>query len=134
MKRWTLIAAGLLAAFLAATAIAYRFALQTVRAQIVAALGPGAEVGAIEVALSGVRVDAVRLPPGDRSWPAEDLLRAESITVVPALRSLLSDTITVHSVTVRKPYLSVLRTRNDGLLVVPTLLRHEPAGATADAS
>jgi hypothetical protein len=132
IRRWAVIAAGIVIGLAVLSAVAFRFALQSVREQIAAALGPGAEVGAIEVGLGAVRVAGVRLPRGDESWPADDVLRAESITVVPALRSLLSDTVTVHSVTLRKPYVSVMRTRDDGLVAVPTLLRKKDEKGEAE--
>jgi hypothetical protein len=73
---------------------------------------------------------------GPRGWPAADTLRAERVVIVPSLRSVLSRQIGVQSITIIRPYLSALRTKDGGLRVVPSLLagtagKGEPAGSSA---
>ena len=63
-----------------------------------------------------------------QGWPSADTLRAERVVIVPSLKSLLSDRIQVSSITVVRPYLSALRTRDGKLQVVPSLL----AGAASE--
>jgi hypothetical protein len=63
-------------------------------------------------------------------------LRAERVVVVPSLRSVLSRQIGVQSITIVRPYLSALRTKDGQLQVVPSLLagtagKGEPAGSSA---
>ena len=53
---------------------------------------------------------------------------ADRVVIVPSLRSLLSGRIQVSSITVVRPYLSALRTRDGKLQVVPSLL----AGAASE--
>lgn len=53
--------------------------------------------------------------------------------IVPSLRSLLSDQIRIGSITVVRPYLSMLRTREGKLRVVPSLLERAPAKGKAAA-
>ena len=59
---------------------------------------------------------------GPHGWPAADTLRAERVVIVPSLRSLLSEEVRIRSITVERPYLSLLRSRDGRLRVVPSLL------------
>ena len=102
-------------------AFAWRTALRIVRERIVLALGPGAEIEALDVGLAAVEIRRLTVPGGE-GWPVEQALRAERVRVVPALRTALSDTIVVHSITIEKPYVSAVRTRDGRLVVLPTVL------------
>ncbi len=63
-----------------------------------------------------------------------DSLRAERVLVVPSLRGLLSGTIRVGSITILRPYVSALRSREGKLQVVPSLLEGPaPPGKMAAA-
>jgi hypothetical protein len=76
------------------------------------------KVNWFSVELLGLNIDA---PKG---WPAARTLEAERITIIPDLRSLLSDQIRISSIVIEKPFLSVLR--NPGKLVmVPSLTERE---------
>lgn len=111
-------------ALLAAAAVAgLHFATRALKSQVEAALGPDSEIGEINVGWSAIEVKQVTLR-APRGWPAEHALRAQSITIVPDLRSLLSDrsTVRVHSITVDGAYLSILRTREGKLRLLPSLL------------
>jgi uncharacterized protein involved in outer membrane biogenesis len=66
------------------------------------------------VGWSSVDVGELRIK-GPRGWPAADTLRAERVVIVPSLRSVLSRQIGIRSITVVRPYLSALRTK-DGQL------------------
>jgi hypothetical protein len=66
----------------------------------------------------GLSIDA---PKG---WPAARTLEAERVTIVPDLRSLVTDRIRISSIVVDKPYLSILRTPGK-LVMVPSLTDYE---------
>jgi hypothetical protein len=87
------------------------------------------------VGWTSLDVERLRIE-GPSGWPAADALRAERIAIVPSLRSLLSRDVRVHSITVVSPYLSVVRTKDGNLQVLPGLLagaaaRGGPAGSSA---
>ena len=92
-----------------AIGVAYHIAAKLLQGKIIEALGPRSRVAALKVnwftvELLGLRIDA---PKG---WPAVRTLEAERVTIVPDLRSLLSDKIRISSIVVQRPYLSMLRT------------------------
>jgi hypothetical protein len=104
-------------------------ALDFTKGKIVEALGPGSQIGALEVGWSSVDVVGLRIQ-GPKGWPTADALRTERVTVVPSLRSLLGGEVRVTSITVTKPYVSALRTKDGKLRVVPSLLEQPtPKGA-----
>lgn len=112
----------LAAALLVCGAAGYRVAAHALKDRVEQALGPDSEVGAIRVGWSGVTVEGLRIK-GTGQWPAGDTMRADRVDIVPSLLSLFSDQYRIHSITVEKPYLSVLRTRKGKILVIPGLLK-----------
>jgi uncharacterized protein involved in outer membrane biogenesis len=68
--------------------------------------------------LIGLTIDA---PKG---WSAPRALEAERVTIVPDLRSLVTDRIRISSIIVEKPYLAMLRTPGK-LTMVPSLTESE---------
>src|SRR5689334_1968126 len=134
-KRWGLIALMLLVVLIAAGIVGFRVALGVLKAKVVAALGPDSEIKDIRVGWSRLDVRELRIK-GPRGWPSADALRAERVVIVPSVRSVLSRQIGVSSITIVRPYLSALRTRDRQFRVVPSLLAEtggtgEPAGASA---
>ena len=111
--------------------VGFRITVGILRDKVVKALGPGSEIAALRVGWSTVEVEGLRIQAGP-GWPAPDALRAERVVIAPSVRTLLSDQVRVRSVTVIKPYLSALRTRDGQLRVVPSLLAgqtgHERVG------
>ncbi|MDP5240983.1 DUF748 domain-containing protein [Uliginosibacterium sp. 31-16] len=99
----------------------YFAALHLLKQQITAALGQTGEVREIRVSLAHIEIDGLRIKASRAGWPGADELRAERVSVVPDLRSLLSDTIIVSSITVEDAALTVLRAR-DGIKILPALL------------
>lgn len=74
---------------------------------------------------------------GKAPWPADDELRARRVEVVPRLRDLLSARVHIVSIEVEEGYLSMLRTRDGTLRVLPALLdrsatREKPNEAPGD--
>ena len=140
MKRWQIIIlAGVVILGIAVVA-GYRIGVRQLQDRIIDSLGPGSRLTELKVnwfsiELSGLSIDA---PKG---WPAERTLEAERVTIVPDLRSLLTDQIRISSIVVEKPYLPMLRTPGK-LIMVPSLTKREgsqketpsgQAGATSQA-
>ncbi|MSP41732.1 MAG: DUF748 domain-containing protein [Deltaproteobacteria bacterium] len=119
MKRWQIILLASSVSLAAAILVGYRLGVRLLQDKIVEALGPGSRISELKVnwftlELFGVTIDA------PKAWPAARTLEAEHITIVPDLRSLLSERIRITSVTVDKPYISMLRTPGK-LRIVPSL-------------
>ncbi len=137
-KRWALIALVVLAVLIAGGIGGFRVAVGVLKGKVVEALGPDSEIKDIRVGWSSVDVGELRIK-GPRGWPAADTLRAERVVIVPSLRSVLSRQIGVQSITIVRPYLSALRTRDGQLQVDPSLLagtagQGQPAGSAAPAA
>jgi hypothetical protein len=137
-KRWGLIALVVLAVLIAGGIVGFRVAVGVLKGKVVEALGPDSEIKDIRVGWSSVDVEGLRIK-GPRAWPAADTLRAERVVIVPSLRSVLSRQIGVQSITIVRPYLSALRTKDGELQVVPSLLagtagKGEPAASSAPDS
>ena len=124
-KTWGLIALVVLAVLIVGGLVGFRVAVGLLKGKVVEALGPESEIKELRVGWSAVEVEGLRIK-GRQGWPAAETLRAERVVIVPSLRSLFSDQIQVASVTVVKPYLSTLRTREGKLRVVPSLLEAPP--------
>jgi hypothetical protein len=120
-RRWGLIGLGIVLVLAIGAVVGFRMAVGVIKDKIVAGLGPGSEIKELRVGWSSVSVVGLRIQ-GPSGWPAPDALRAEEVTVVPSLRSLLTGKINVNSIAVVKPYLSALRTKDGKLRVVPSLL------------
>jgi hypothetical protein len=125
-RRWGLIGLGIVLVLAIGAVVGFRMAVGVIKDKIVAALGPGSEIQELGVGWSAVEVVGLRIR-GPAGWPTADALRAERVAVVPSLRSLLSGEIRVSSITVVRPYLSALRTKDGRLRVVPSLLERPAA-------
>lgn len=106
--------------------VGYRVAASALKSQVQAALGPESKIESISVGLTGVTVTGlhIKAPAG---WPAAETLSAERLTVSPSLLAALTGRLHVSSITIEKPYLSVLRTRDEKLHLLPSLLDDKPA-------
>lgn len=113
--------------------LAFHLALRQLPSRVAAALGPQASVRSIELGWTGVEVQGlvVRGVPG--RWPAEHELRADRVTIRPALSSLWRDGWHLASVRVEGGYVAMLRSRDGRLQVVPSL-RGTESGADANAA
>lgn len=110
-----------------------RIAGRALEERVAESLGPRGEVERIRLGLTGVVAEQVRIR-GPAHWPASDELRAERVKVVPGLRSLFSGRYHIRSITVIRPYLSVLRTKDGGLRAVPGLLGPSKDRTSEDGS
>lgn len=118
---------------------AWQAALNTLERRVRDALGPEATLQDLRIGWPGVVVvEQLRLKAPE-GWPAPEALRAERIEVVPALRSLLSERMVVEAVKVEGAYLSVRRSRDGKLELLPGLVerarrnREDRDGASEDA-
>lgn len=126
--RLAVITLGTLALLLLA---AWQFALHALKARVEQALGPRGEVAQVEVGLQAVVLHDLRVRAdrqGAAAWPAEDEMRARRIVVVPRWSDLFAAQVRVASLRVEGAYISLLRTRDGRLRVLPALLE-DPAGA-----
>ena len=125
LNRRLLIAAAVLGGLVLLLFVAYHFALQRLHGALLQALGPRASVQALELGFSSIEVRGLRIRAereGRQRWPAEDELRAERVRLVPDLRGVLTGQWRVGHVIVEKPYLSLYRSRDGKLHVLPSLL------------
>lgn len=102
------------------------YAVRTLRTQLLAALGPGAEVGAVTLHAGHVEIARLRVaaPAG---WPTADALSATRVVVVPALSTLLSARPRIARVSIEGAYLSVLRSGDGRVRMLPGLSEAPPA-------
>jgi len=126
-KRFTRIALVVVVVLIAGGIVGLRVAVSVLKGKVVEALGPNSEIRDIRLGWSSVNVEGLRIK-GPSGWPETDALQAERVTVVPSLRSLFSRQYRVRSITIVRPYLSALRTKEGKLLVLPGLL----TGAVSD--
>lgn len=120
-RRWAWIVLGVLALLVVGGLVSFRVAVGALNDRVTAALGPESEIAALRVGWSSLAIEGLRIT-GPKGWPASEALRAERVTIAPSLRGLLSGQLHVRSITVSKPYLSALRTRDGKLRVLPSLL------------
>lgn len=124
LKRWALSVTAAIVVIVAAGAVGLHFATQALKGRVEQALGPESEVGEITVGWSAIEVHRLRMK-APKGWPAEDALRAQRIVVAPDLRALLSAQVRVNRITVEEAYLSMLRSRDGRLRVVPSLVEKQ---------
>lgn len=130
---WALLAALLVAL---AVLVALRVAMRQLPARVAEALGPRASVEAIELGWTGVHVRGLVVRGAAGRWPSQHELRAELVTIRPALSSLWRSGWRLSHVSVEGGYLALLRTRDGKLSVLPSLLGDKPArkGGTPGAA
>jgi hypothetical protein len=126
LSRWLLIPGAIVVLLAAAGLAGVHFATKALKSQVEAALGADAEVGSITLGFSSIDVEGVRIK-GPKGWPAEDALRARRIVIVPELADLLSAKVRLKRIEVDDAYLSVLRTREGTLRLLPSLLEKPAA-------
>ncbi|HEY4540758.1 MAG TPA: DUF748 domain-containing protein [Noviherbaspirillum sp.] len=110
--------------------IGLRYATAMLKEQIELALGPESEVQEVVVGWSAIELRGIRIR-APKGWPADDALRAESVTVTPDIAGLFSRRVHVPRIIVTQPYLSVLRTRDGRIRLLPSLLEKQSKGGEA---
>jgi hypothetical protein len=121
-----------------AAALGWRAAVQRLKAEVESALGPRASVASLDVRFGGVEIRSLRVRAEPGRWPADDELRAERVLVVPRLATLWrafggGGAVEISAVQVEGAQLTMLRTRDGRLRVLPALLERGPQrpGTTA---
>lgn len=105
-----------------AGAAGMHFAVKALKGKVQEALGPESEVGEIVVGWSAIEVQGVTIH-APKGWPATDTLRAKRIVIEPDLRGLFSSKqVRINRITVEDGYLSLLRTADGHLRLLPSLL------------
>jgi len=132
MKRWQIIVLAVVLILGVAVVAGYRIGVRLLQGKIVEALGPGSRIAEIKVNWFSIEVLGLSID-GPRGWPAERTLEAERVTIIPDLRSLLTEQIRIASIVVERPYLSVLRSPGK-LIIVPSLTEQEGSEAEANRS
>lgn len=121
-RRWPWIVLAVVVGVSALLLVGWRVAVDKLERHVLEALGPEAELREFRVAWPGIVVlEDVRLK-APKGWPAQETLRADRVEVVPALRSLTTERAIVDDVIIEGAYLSVLRTRQGKLTLLPTLI------------
>jgi hypothetical protein len=131
LKRAAVVVVAVLGVTAAAVMVGLHFAAKELKTRVEQALGAESEVAEINVGLSSIELRGIRIR-GPKGWPAEDALRAERIVITPDMAGLVSARLHVPKITVEKAYLSVLRSRDGRLRLLPSLL--EKRGKTASGS
>jgi len=132
-KKTLIIVLLVLVAIAIAVVAGLHLATRALKSQVEQALGPDSEVAAIVVNWTSIEARGVRIR-APKGWPAEDVLRAERIVVSPDLLGLFSARLHVPRIVVDKAYLSVLRSRDGKLHLLPGLLERPKAAVDAAAS
>lgn len=124
-RRWVWVVAGVLVLLVAGAIAGFRIAVAVLRDRVIESLGPESEIAELRMGWSSLEILGVRIT-GPQGWPASDAFRAERVSIVPSLASALSGQLQVQSITVTRPYLSALRSRDGHLHVLPSLLAGAP--------
>lgn len=131
-RRWIMLLTAL-ALVLIATALAFQVVLRRLHDGIEAALGPRAALQSVSLGWAGVELRGLRVRATPDRWPAADELTAERVSVVPALSSLWHGGWRLASVTVEGASLSLLRTRDSQLRVLPSWLEGQRSSGKSPA-
>ncbi|HJV52372.1 MAG TPA: DUF748 domain-containing protein [Noviherbaspirillum sp.] len=133
MKRALVISGAALAVLGGAALAGLHVATRALKDQVQQALGPDSEVAEITVGWSAIEARGVRIR-APKGWPAQDALRAERVVVTPDLAGLFSAKVQVSKIAVDNAYLSVWRTREGKVRLLPSLLEKPKAGGVQPAA
>ena len=113
-------------------ALGLHLATRELRHQVAQALGPNAEVAAIEAGIRSITIRGIRVR-ANQGWPTEDELRATRIVVTPDWGALMSQKIGITRIEIDGAYLAMLRQKDGRLALLPSLLGlpQAPGKATA---
>jgi len=108
VKRWHIIALSSVLLIGVLTVVGYHVGVRMLQARIIDALGPGSSI--VELKLNWFSVEVLGLSiEAPKGWPAARTLQVDRVKLFPGLLSLLTRKIHIASITVEKPYLSVVR-------------------------
>jgi hypothetical protein len=123
-KRALAVGGAVLVVLTAGAIAGLHFAAKALKGQVEQALGADSEVAEITVGWSAIELRGVRIR-APQGWPAEDALRAQRVIVTPDIAGLLSARVHVPRIVVEQAYLSVWRTRDGKLRLLPSLLEKQ---------
>ncbi|CAG4908416.1 DUF748 domain-containing protein [Paraburkholderia gardini] len=109
------------------------FIQHEVKERIAAALGPRGSADTIDVGFKTIRLTNVRLRAPD-GWPAADPFRADTVVLEPDLRDLIQRRIHMRNVVVSGFNMTVLRTKDGGVQLLPNLRQTLNSPANTGAS
>lgn len=135
-RRRLALLAGLLAFFALGALLGLRAASRQLEASLREALGPRASIGAVHLGLTGLEVTDLRIRALPGAWPSADELVAKRVSLRPSLANLWSRGWHVSRIEVEEGYLSMQRSRQGKLRVLPALLEKPaaPGGAAGSES
>jgi hypothetical protein len=128
--------AGVVAVLIVAALAGLLFIQHEVKERVVQALGPLGSADSIDVGFTSVRLTNVRLRPPE-GWPASDPLHADRITLIPDIRDLLAHRVHLRNVVVSNFNMTMLRSADGRLQLLPNLresLSHPQAAGASQAS
>ncbi|MGF6780648.1 DUF748 domain-containing protein [Paraburkholderia sp. GAS334] len=123
---------GVVAAVIVIVIAGLLFIRNEVKERVITALGPLGSADTIDVGFSTIRLANVRLraPEG---WPAGDPFHADTVIVVPDIRDLLNRRVHVRNIVVSGFNLTMLRTKDGGVQILPNLRQTLNRPENADA-
>lgn len=136
-RPWRMMLLATIGTLLIGGVLAYSLAIRNIEERIVAALGPRGEVREVRIGFTGIEMTGLRIrapsPVGkEAAWPAEDELRVERVLIAPSFADLLRMRIVLNTVRIDGAYLSILRSRDGKVKILPSLLSG-PSEKTRDA-
>ncbi|WP_250534773.1 DUF748 domain-containing protein [Caballeronia sp. AZ10_KS36] len=115
--RW---AVGIVAALVVVAVGGWFFVAHQMKERIRETLGPNGSVDEIDVGFGHITLSRVRLR-GPQDWPTSDALRAERIVLDVDMRAALSNRVHLRDVSVDNYYLSIARSADGRIRVLPGL-------------
>jgi len=119
-QRVALLAGVIVAVVVLASLGGWRLVVAEMKQRVLEMLGPLGMVEKIDIGFSNVTLTHVRMR-APRDWPAGDTFRAERVALEFDLRSLLAKQVHFRNVTVDSYYLSVVRSVDGRMHLLPNL-------------
>lgn len=119
-RRGALWAIGIIVALVVVPIGGWLFVVHQIKERIIETLGPNGSVEEIDVGFGHVTLSRVRLR-GPQGWPASDAMRAERIVLDVDMHSLIAKPIHLRSVSVDNYYLSIARSADGRVRLLPGL-------------
>ncbi|SAK72060.1 hypothetical protein AWB75_03824 [Caballeronia catudaia] len=119
-RRGALWAIGIVVALVVVATGGWLFFVHQMKERIIETLGPNGSVEEIDVGFGHVTLSRVRLR-GPKDWPAADAMRAERIVLDVDMHSLIAKPIHLRSVSVDNYYLSIVRSTDGRVRILPGL-------------
>ncbi|SAL70938.1 hypothetical protein AWB70_07275 [Caballeronia cordobensis] len=119
-QRGALWAIGIVVALAVLSIGGWLFVVHQMKERIIETLGPNGSVEEIDVGFGHVTLSRVRLR-GPKDWPTNDAMRAERIVLDVDMQSLISRPIHLRSVSVDNYYLSIVRSADGRVRILPGL-------------